>query len=279
MSSNANTQSSGPSVPPGLAGQPGIVQKCSLLVQEYRDGKIGKSAACTKIMQAIPSAFVENGAGEKAAQAYFDIIDQTEKELIAAAERGGAGGSVEPQPSLLLRMADVDTVGTVPALLLRMTDAEEADPVPALLRRIVDHSMLPWLVEEAIIEPTLTPTVGGKATDEIIFPFWDRVLSDIDEDSPPLPTPTQHTRPHCATSAHSRRGPHIPTPKVSVHGCRLKSALLAAHQGPLSLVPGNSPSISRWENGRIRPIQGTYDAKGCGSADNNNGLIGVLTAM
>lgn len=79
-------------VPAGVVGQPEVIKKCTDLVQDFRDGKITKVVACTKIMQTLPSAFVEGGSGEQAAQSYFEILDQTEKELAEAAKCGTCSG-------------------------------------------------------------------------------------------------------------------------------------------------------------------------------------------
>ncbi|KAJ7681326.1 hypothetical protein B0H17DRAFT_1182034 [Mycena rosella] len=92
-----NNGGAGPSttvVPAGLVGRTDIISKCSDLVQQFRDAKITKAVACTRIMSAIPDSFVEGGAGEKAAHTYFELLDQAEKERTAAAARGaGAGGA------------------------------------------------------------------------------------------------------------------------------------------------------------------------------------------
>jgi hypothetical protein len=100
MSGDTGPQPNPTPVPPGLEGNPEVIQKCTSLVQQFRERKISKGVAYGRIAQAIPSAFIEGGAGEQAVQAYVEILDQTEKELAEAATRGrrssgGNGGNPE----------------------------------------------------------------------------------------------------------------------------------------------------------------------------------------
>ncbi|KAJ7709055.1 hypothetical protein B0H17DRAFT_1124822 [Mycena rosella] len=103
------TQSTPTYVSPGLEGETEVIAKCSAILQEFRDKKITKVATCTKIMQSIPTAFVEGGAGERAVQSYIEILDQTKKELTEAAKHGSGGGGaggVRPSRSPSLHGGD-----------------------------------------------------------------------------------------------------------------------------------------------------------------------------
>jgi hypothetical protein len=82
-------------IPAGLEGHPDVVQKCTSLVQQFRDGKIEKGVAYARIVQSIPPAFVEGSAGERAAQSFVEILDQNERELATAASRGGGIGPTQ----------------------------------------------------------------------------------------------------------------------------------------------------------------------------------------
>ncbi|KAJ7439124.1 hypothetical protein FB451DRAFT_1059881 [Mycena latifolia] len=129
--SGGSSGSSGPTLPPGITARTDVITKCSSLVQEFRDGKISKAVACTRIMSAIPDSFVEGGQGEQAAHAYFQILDKAEKELADAAARGGADRCRPRSPSPI----------------------DESNSK----RQKVDDAMLPWVVEDYIIESSLSP--------------------------------------------------------------------------------------------------------------------------
>ncbi|KAJ7356575.1 hypothetical protein DFH08DRAFT_688781, partial [Mycena albidolilacea] len=137
-------QSNRPTVPAGIAGQAEVIKKCTDLVQDFRDKKFSKAVACTKIMQAIPTAFVEGGAGERAAHSCFEILDQIEKELAEAAARGSGGArrSESPQGGNGGRRHSRST-----------SPHDESNPK----RRRINDALLHWVVEDIIVEATLSP--------------------------------------------------------------------------------------------------------------------------
>ncbi|KAJ7934530.1 hypothetical protein B0H13DRAFT_2488363 [Mycena leptocephala] len=155
--------SSAPFTPTGLEGHPEVVQKCTSLVQQFRDGKIGKGVAYARIVQYIPTAFVEGSAGERAAQSYVEILDQTEKDLAAAADRGGGSG---PNPD----GGNPDGGGRADSPPPNGGGAggrgqgHSRSPSPhaqsGSKRRRVDDSKLPWVVNDFIIEATLPPELA-----------------------------------------------------------------------------------------------------------------------
>ncbi|KAJ6541789.1 hypothetical protein B0H19DRAFT_958387 [Mycena capillaripes] len=145
-------QPSGPTVPPGVAGQADVIKKCNALVQSFRDGTINKSTACAKIMQPIPMSFVEGGPGQQAAESYFEMLEQVAKELADAADRGGGGGSGRRS---------------------RSQSEHSRSPSPhgesgSKWRRI-DDSKLPWVVDNYILEGTLSPALAKTRAQLIEF--------------------------------------------------------------------------------------------------------------
>ncbi|KAJ6611519.1 hypothetical protein B0H10DRAFT_1953048 [Mycena sp. CBHHK59/15] len=98
---------------------------------------------------------MEASAGSHALAAYIDILDQTEKELIAAAKQGGNGrgdgGDRTRSPTLN---------GSARGCCGQRSRSRSIDPPPdksTSKRRRVDDSMLPWVVDDFIIEGQLTP--------------------------------------------------------------------------------------------------------------------------
>jgi hypothetical protein len=119
-------------------------------------------------MGAIPSAFVEGGAGEQAAQAYFEILDQTEKELVEAAKRGGGGdgggdGPEEGRHRSRTRSPGGRRSGDSPRSTSphgrgrSHTRSASPDDEPNTKRRKVNDALLHWVVEDIIAESTLSP--------------------------------------------------------------------------------------------------------------------------
>ncbi|KAJ7461001.1 hypothetical protein B0H11DRAFT_2241977 [Mycena galericulata] len=174
MSGDASGSNSAQSfVPPGLSGQPAVVQKCAEMVQAFRDGKITKPIASTRIMGAIPTAFVEGGSGEQAAHAYLEILDQIEKERADAANRGGGGGgrghtrtpspnggrrrTRSPSPHGSGGRRSRTRSGSPPRGGRHRSRSASPDDDSSSKRRRVDDSKLPWVVEDFLIEPTLRP--------------------------------------------------------------------------------------------------------------------------
>ncbi|KAJ7075936.1 hypothetical protein B0H15DRAFT_934479 [Mycena belliarum] len=190
MSGNGDESTAAPT-PPGLEGQPEVAKKCADIVQQFRDGKVSKAVASTKIMQAVPTAFVEGSSGERGAQAYLEILDIVEKELAAAAERGrGRGGqegigprSRSPSPphggydgsdrrgdSRSPSPNEGDEFGGVPPRSPPPYDrrgraghrGRSRSPWDGDVRgsgskrQRVDDSLLPWVVEDFIVERQLS---------------------------------------------------------------------------------------------------------------------------
>ncbi|KAJ7117926.1 hypothetical protein C8R43DRAFT_901737 [Mycena crocata] len=161
MSGDASTNEQ--NVPPGVAGQAEVIKKCTGLVQLFRDGKVTKSAACTRIMQAIPSSFVEEGPGQQAAESYFEMLDIVERELADAANRGRAS----PPPDGRQRHSRSPSPHDRRGSGRHRSRSGSPDDRSGSKRYKVDHSKLPWLVGEAIVQPTLTPELT-KTRDQLI---------------------------------------------------------------------------------------------------------------
>ncbi|KAK7042427.1 hypothetical protein R3P38DRAFT_2890422 [Favolaschia claudopus] len=85
-------QSSAANVPEDLRDRESIILECDKIVELFRNGKISKAVAGTKIMQAIPTSFTVGGPGEQAFQAYLEILDQTAQQLAIAGGEGGGSG-------------------------------------------------------------------------------------------------------------------------------------------------------------------------------------------
>ncbi|KAJ7488694.1 hypothetical protein B0H11DRAFT_2191872 [Mycena galericulata] len=157
--------------PSGLDLQNEVVQECTALVQQFHDRNCDKTIAVARIMGAIPTAFVEGEPGQQVARAYIGMLDQIEGELIAAARRSNGGGrrsrspppnggggrrsrSPSPNGGGGRRSRSPDRGGRG-----RSRSASPADESSSKRRRVND-SMLPWVVEDFIIEPTLSPELA-----------------------------------------------------------------------------------------------------------------------
>ncbi|KAJ7073441.1 hypothetical protein B0H15DRAFT_806756 [Mycena belliarum] len=176
MSGNGTDSASTPT-PPGLEGQPDVTKKCAEIVQQFRDGRITKIIASTKIMQTIPTAFVEGSTGEQGAQAYLEILDTVEKQLSAAAQRGsnsgaprGDGGGDEREGSRSPSPHGDNRGGHSPPRSPPADDRRRQNgrrgrsPSPdgdthgsGSKRQRVDDTLLPWVVEDFIVEQELSP--------------------------------------------------------------------------------------------------------------------------
>ncbi|KAJ7741995.1 hypothetical protein DFH07DRAFT_750750 [Mycena maculata] len=166
-----------PNVPPGLNLDTRVIEECSALVQQFRDRKFDKTIAVARIMGAIPTAFVEGGPGQQAARSYIGMLDQIEKELVAAASRGNRGGhhsrspspdggggrrsrSRSPSPNGRGdRRARSPDRGRRPGIRERSRSVSPADESGSKRQRVND-SLLPWVIEGFIIEPTLSPELA-----------------------------------------------------------------------------------------------------------------------
>ncbi|KAJ7927395.1 hypothetical protein B0H13DRAFT_1598725, partial [Mycena leptocephala] len=128
-----------------------IIKKCTDILQDFRDGKITKAVACSRITQTIPTAFVEGGGvGEQAAHTYFEILDRTKKELVEAAKR---------------RAAPADRADTPPNGGGRHR-SRSASPngESGSKRRRVNNALLPW-----VVEPTLSPELAKTRSQLVEF--------------------------------------------------------------------------------------------------------------
>ncbi|KAJ7718017.1 hypothetical protein DFH07DRAFT_785037 [Mycena maculata] len=166
-----------PNVPPGLNLDTRVIEECSAPVQQFRDRKFDKTIAVARIMGAIPTAFVEGGPGQQAARSYIGMLDQIEKELVAAASRGNRGGhhsrspspdggggrrsrSRSPSPNGRGdRRARSPDRGRRPGIRERSRSVSPADESGSKRQRVND-SLLPWVIEGFIIEPTLSPELA-----------------------------------------------------------------------------------------------------------------------
>jgi hypothetical protein len=198
MSGDAAGQSTATTIPPEVAGQADVIGKCDDLVQGFRDGKVSKATACAKIMQAIPSAFVEGGSGQKAAEAYFEILEQVAKELADAADRGGGRGrsrsrspnggrrehsrSASPDGGHGGRPRSASPNGggrrnshsrsrsrSLGGRGGRGSRSPSPPDEPGPKRRRVDDSKLPWVVDDYLFEAALSPNLAKTRSQLIEF--------------------------------------------------------------------------------------------------------------
>ncbi|KAK6966530.1 hypothetical protein R3P38DRAFT_2590703 [Favolaschia claudopus] len=150
------TQPPTANVPDNLRDRESIIVECDKVVQLFRDGKISKAAAGTKIMQAIPTSFTIGGPGEQAAQAYLEILDQTAQQL-AGGRGGGAGG--EQPPSRTPSPRPEGGAGGGRRRPRAVSPSSSEDDEPSGKRKRIDESKLPWVVEDFIVENTLSPSL------------------------------------------------------------------------------------------------------------------------
>ncbi|KAJ7936396.1 hypothetical protein B0H13DRAFT_1853459 [Mycena leptocephala] len=139
----------GPSTPDvsvGLGAQ--VIQKCTDILQEFRDGTVTKVVATTRIMSAIPDAFVEGGRGQQVAHIPKRSSPPPQKEAVVAAGVPALALSMEEAaevvPALALRMSKELKEGTAPALLLRMTS-----PNPSGVESMKECSHGSWRISSS----------------------------------------------------------------------------------------------------------------------------------
>ncbi|KAK7062284.1 hypothetical protein R3P38DRAFT_2494480 [Favolaschia claudopus] len=162
----ADPQSFVANVPADLRDREGIIVECNKIVELFREGKISKAAAGTKIMQAIPTSFTVGGAGEQAFQAYLEILDQTAQQLANPGGGGGAGGrppsrSPSPRPD--------EGAGGRRRRPRAISVSSSEDDEPNGKRKRIDESKLPWVVEDFIVENTLSPSL--RKTRDLLLEF------------------------------------------------------------------------------------------------------------
>lgn len=143
-------------VPPGIAGQTEIIAKCQDIVTKFRGSKLTKARAILALADAIPDHFIEDGPGESALQSYIEILDAHERDIADAARRGreqplgGQGGG--------------ETDGEDgPA---RQSPGHDDDDAPSKKRK-VDETSFPWIVDDLILEASLSPELA-KTRNQLI---------------------------------------------------------------------------------------------------------------
>ncbi|KAJ7226028.1 hypothetical protein GGX14DRAFT_386721 [Mycena pura] len=174
---SGNASGSQPNPPPPTTGNGGneeVVRKCKALIQDFRDRKISKGIACSRIANTIPTAFVEGGSGEQAVQAYIEELDQIERELTEAAQRGSRGGA-DPGPGVgrpeegpedgehrgrsRSRSPHADDERASREGRHRRRSSSPSPHAGHSRKRRVDDSKLPWLVDNYLQDNLLSESL------------------------------------------------------------------------------------------------------------------------